>query len=138
MPNPTGLKAVVVEDDHDLQYLYRLKLEREGFRVATALNGLEGLKIIEQYQPDIVLLDLMMPVMGGAEMLEVMRSQPWGSHPRVIVLTNISRDEAPQALRFLHVDRYVVKAHHTPAQVMHMVAEVLGMHRSDNPRSGVA
>jgi CheY-like chemotaxis protein len=138
MLSPTGLKAVVVEDDHDLQYLYRLKLEREGFRVATALNGLEGLKIIEEYQPDIILLDLMMPVMGGAEMLEIMRSKPWGSSARVIVLTNISRDEAPQALRFLHVDRYVVKAHHTPAQVMHVVAEVLGLHPRHSPGSGLA
>lgn len=127
MTDPTGLKAVVVEDDHDLQYIYRLKLEREGFTVGAAPNGIEGLKVIEQHKPDIVLIDLMMPVMGGDEMLGIMRSQPWGSHPRVIILTNISRDEAPGALRFLHVDRYIVKAHHTPAQVMEIVAEVLNL-----------
>jgi CheY-like chemotaxis protein len=122
----TGLKAVVVEDDHDLQYLYRLKLEREGFEVATAENGAIGLDLIEKFKPDVILLDLMMPVMSGAEMLAVMRAQTWGGDARVIILTNISRDEAPQALRFLHVDRYVVKAHHTPAQVMNIVHEVLG------------
>jgi CheY-like chemotaxis protein len=61
----TGLKAVVVEDDTDLQYLYRLKLEREGFTVATAANGVDGLKIAEEFAPDIILLDLMMPVMNG-------------------------------------------------------------------------
>jgi CheY-like chemotaxis protein len=122
----TGLKAVVVEDDHDLQYLYRLKLEREGFEVATAENGVEGLKLAEEFKPDVILLDLMMPVMSGAEMLAIMRAQSWGGNARVIILTNISRDEAPQALRFLHVDRYVVKAHHTPAQVMSIVHEVLG------------
>lgn len=120
-------KAVVVEDDQDLQYLYRLKLEREGFEVATAANGLEGLKVVEAVRPDIILLDLMMPVMGGAEMLATMRAQPWGGNARVVILTNISRDEAPQALRFLHVDRYIVKAHHTPAQVMHIVHEILGI-----------
>jgi two-component system, OmpR family, response regulator AdeR len=122
----TKPKAVVVEDDHDLQYLYQLKLEREGFDVATASNGLKGLEIIEKFHPDIVLLDLMMPVMSGSEMLALMRAQPWGSEARVIILTNISRDEAPQALRFLHVDRYIVKAHHTPAQVVRIVHEVLG------------
>jgi len=119
-------KALVVEDDQDLQYLYRLKLEREGFEVVSASNGVEGLKLVETAQPDIILLDLMMPVMGGAEMLAIMRAQPWGSNARVVVLTNISRDEAPQALRFLHVDRYIVKAHHTPAQVIHIVHEILG------------
>jgi DNA-binding response OmpR family regulator len=122
----TGLKAVVVEDDRDLQYLYRLKLEREGFEVAVAENGVEGLKLAEEFKPDIILLDLMMPIMSGAEMLAIMRAQSWGGDARVIILTNISRDEAPQALRFLHVDRYVVKAHHTPAQIMDIVHEVLG------------
>lgn len=122
----TGLKAVVVEDDHDLQYLYRLKLEREGFEVETAENGVEGLELVEKFKPDVILLDLMMPIMSGAEMLAIMRAQIWGGDARVIILTNISRDEAPQALRFLHVDRYVVKAHHTPAQVINIVHEVLG------------
>lgn len=122
----TNLKAVVVEDDPDLQFLYRLKLEREGFKVATAQDGQAGLDLVEKFKPDVILLDLMMPIMGGAEMLAVMRAHPWGSNPRVIVLTNISRDEAPAALRFLHVDRYVVKAHHTPAQVIDIVHEILG------------
>lgn len=126
----TGLKAVVVEDDHDLQYLYRLKLEREGFEVAVASNGKEGLTVIKTFQPDIILLDLMMPIMSGTEMLAILRAQPWGSGARVVVLTNISRDEAPQALRFLHVDRYIVKAHHTPAQVIRIVHEVLGIRPS--------
>ncbi len=126
----TSLKAAVVEDDPDLQYLYRLKLEREGFKVATASNGVEGLELAEHFKPDVILLDLMMPVMSGAEMLAIMRAQIWGGNARVIVLTNISRDEAPQALRFLHVDRYVVKAHHTPAQVIDIVHEVLGTVRA--------
>lgn len=120
-------RAVVVEDDHDIQYLYKLKLEREGFDVAVASNGQEGLEIIKQFRPEIVLLDLMMPIMNGSEMLAEMRGEEWGSETRVIILTNISKDEAPQALRFLRVDRYIVKAHHTPAQVVRIVYEVLGI-----------
>ncbi len=121
------IKAVVVEDDDDLQFLYKLKLEREGFETYAAGNGIEGLRIIENIRPDIVLLDLLMPVMGGSEMLAHLRSKRWGSDVRVIILTNISKDEAPPALRFLHVDRYVVKAHHTPAQIVAIVQEVLAM-----------
>lgn len=119
-------KVVVIEDDHDLQYLYQLKLENEGFLVKTAGNGEEGLSVTESFRPDIILLDLMMPVMGGAEMLAKLRATDWGSSIRVIILTNISKDEAPQALRFLRVDRYIVKAHHTPSQVISIVHEVLG------------
>lgn len=123
---PTSFKAAVIEDDQDLQYIYKLKLEREGFQVQTASDGAEGLEVIQLFQPDIILLDLMMPVMNGTEMLARLRSEEWGSDARVIILTNISKDEAPQALRFLHVDRYIVKAHHTPAQVISIVKEILG------------
>ncbi len=118
-------KIVLVEDDTDLLFLYKLKLEREGFHVSTAVNGAEGLELVKRLRPDLLLLDLMMPIMTGPEMLAQLRAEDWGSDVRVIVLTNISKDEAPPALRFLHVDRYVVKAHHTPAQIIQMVREVL-------------
>ena len=127
---PTKLKAIVIEDDQDLQDIYKLKLEREGFDVRTASNGEEGLAVTEAFAPDIILLDLMMPVMNGTEMLAHLRAQNWGSDIRVIILTNISKDEAPQALRFLHVDRYIVKAHHTPAQVVEIVREIVGKPRN--------
>jgi CheY-like chemotaxis protein len=123
---PVAIKAVVVEDDNDLQFLYKHKLEVEGFDVVVANNGAEGLEVIERHRPDVVLLDLLMPVMSGPEMLAHLRSKEWGSEVRVVILTNISKDEAPPALRFLRVDRYVVKAHHTPSQVVNIVRELLG------------
>jgi CheY-like chemotaxis protein len=66
-----------------------------------------------------------MPVMSGDVMLEKLRQTDWGANIRVVVLTNISRDEAPMGLRLLNVDRYVVKAHHTPAQVLDIIEEIL-------------
>lgn len=124
---PSPIKAVVVDDDNDVQFLYKHKLEKDGFTVYAAINGQQGLQVIERWKPDIVLLDLLMPVMSGSEMLARLRSTEWGSEIRVIVLTNISKDEAPPALRFLNVDRYVVKAHHTPSQIAEVVREVLGL-----------
>lgn len=120
-------KIAVIEDDHDLRFLYGFKLEHEGFQVAAAENGRLGLEICERLRPDLILLDLRMPEMSGDEMLARLREHEWGSEIRVIILTNISKDEAPAALRFLNVDRYVVKAHHTPAQVVEMVSETLGL-----------
>ncbi|PID31678.1 response regulator [Candidatus Saccharibacteria bacterium] len=105
--------------------MYQFKLELEGFTVRTAQDGHQGLILCEQFAPDLVLLDIRMPNMPGDEMLERMRSTDWGSKPRVVILTNISRDEAPARLRFLSVDRYVVKAHHTPQQVVQVVREIL-------------
>lgn len=120
-------KILIVEDNIALANLYCFKFEHEAFNVRQAHNGEMGLEVAEAFSPDLILLDLRMPVMNGDEMLERLRGTDWGSGMRVIVLTNISKDEAPRALRFLNVDRYIVKAHHTPAQIVQVVREVLAL-----------
>lgn len=122
----TKTKVVVVEDEHSIAQMYQFKLEIEGFDVRVAHDGQEGFDLIKSFSPEIILLDLHMPVMNGDEMLEHLRATDWGSSIRVIVLTNISKDEAPARLRLLNVDRYIVKAHHTPNQVLQIIKEVLG------------
>lgn len=117
---------LIVEDEPAISEMYRFKLTKEGYRVAVAGNGQEGLVACQAAPPDLILLDLRMPVMSGDEMLARLRATDWGADIRVIVLTNISKAEAPHNLRFLAVDRYIVKAHHTPAEVVKVVQEVLG------------
>lgn len=121
------IKIAVVEDEPAINEMYCLKLELEGFEVFAAMDGKEGLTIAETHRPSLILLDLKMPVMTGDEMLTKLRQTDWGSKTRVIILTNISRDEAPHNLRLLNVDRYIVKAHYTPAQVISEVRKVLGL-----------
>lgn len=124
--NPGSVKILIVEDDEPIRNLYALKLRQEGYDIITAENGSVGFKLARQHVPDMILLDLRMPVMSGDEMLAKLRATDWGSSIRVIILTNISKNEAPHALRFYHVDRYIVKVHQTPSQVVAMVREVLG------------
>ena len=118
-------KIVVIEDEPSINEMYRLKLTHEGYDVKVAFDGKEGLDILEAFKPDLILLDLKMPIMSGDEMLYKLRETEWGADIRVIILTNISRDEAPRTLQFLSIDRYIVKAHHTPSQVVDTVAEIL-------------
>jgi DNA-binding response OmpR family regulator len=118
-------KILIVEDDDAIRQLYEIKLKNEGFITKSAINGLLGLRAAKEFAPDLILLDLRMPVMSGDEMLLKLRESDWGSEARVIILTNISKSEAPHSLRFLHVDRYIVKVHTTPAQVVETVKEVL-------------
>lgn len=117
----------IIEDDQSINEMYRLKLELEGFKVISAMDGEAGLKITEQHRPDLLLLDLKMPIMTGEEMLQKLRQTDWGAKIKVIILTNISRDEAPRSLQLLNINRYIVKAHYTPAQVIDEVRQVLGI-----------
>jgi DNA-binding response OmpR family regulator len=119
-------KILVVEDDVQIQQIYQFKLELSGYVVITADNGETGLELAQAHKPELILLDLRMPVMSGDEMLEKLRTTDWGAKIWVIILTNVSKDEVPGSLRLLSVDRYIVKAHHTPSQVVDIVREVLG------------
>lgn len=121
-------KIAVIEDEPSICEMYRLKLHSAGYNVKTAFNGQEGLDLLKDFKPELILLDLKMPVMSGEEMLAKLRETDWGADIRVIILTNISRDEAPKNLQFLGIDRYIVKAHYTPAQVLEVVEQILGPH----------
>lgn len=119
-----GRTILIVEDEPTIHTMYKLKLEMEGFSVLSAYNGEEGLQLAQKVRPNLILLDLKMPLLNGEEMLARMRSKKWGASIPVIVLTNISKDEAPKALQMLHISRYVVKAHYTPAQIVDIIKEI--------------
>ena len=124
MSNTQKCKIAIIEDDAPIRELYSTKLGLAGFDISTASNGFEGIELIASVHPDLLLLDIRMPGMSGDEMLQRVRAEEWGSNIRVIVLTNISKSEAPSILQFLSVDRYIVKAHYTPSQVVQVVKEV--------------
>src|SRR3954470_148664 len=114
-------KIAIIEDDLAIAQMYRLKFEAEGDKVQIAENGRLGLALCETMHPDIVLLDLMMPEMNGDEMLEKMRNTDWGKQIRVIILTNVGEQEAPESLKQLDVTAFIVKADMTPRQVADLV-----------------
>jgi CheY-like chemotaxis protein len=119
------IKITIIEDDAAIREIYSLKLRSAGYDVSTAADGASALHVIEHQVPDIILLDIKMPHLPGHEVLKRIRATDWGRDIKVIVLTNISKDEAPHEFRILGVERYIVKAHYTPSQVVDIIAEVL-------------
>ena len=104
-------------------YRYRFKFEAEGYKVEMADNGRLGLALAEEFRPDMILLDLMMPEMTGEEMLALMRKKPWGKHIKVIILTNRGEQEMPPELKNLDVTAIILKADMTPRQVAELVKQ---------------
>lgn len=120
------LKIAVIEDEKAIRDMYQMKLTSTGFNAKGAQDGNEGLKLIKDFQPDLVLLDLKMPTLSGQELLKKLRAD--GNNTPVIVLTNISQSEASMDLRYLKVEKYIVKAHTTPSQVVEEVKNSLKRH----------
>ena len=118
-------KSAIIEDDQVINQMYRMKFEAAGLNVATASDGESGVKMAEKFKPNIILLDLQMPHMNGAEALEIIRKSSWGSKTPVIILTNLGEEEAPKTLRALGIHSYIVKAELTPSQVVARVQEAL-------------
>ena len=81
-------KILIVEDDTVTAKIYRTTLEKAGFAVETAANGQAGLARINELAPDGVLADLMMPGLGGIELLKRLRATPQFQNLPVIVYTN--------------------------------------------------
>ena len=107
--------------------MYAMKLKLSKFEVHEAADGVEGLQMIKDKRPDLVLLDLRMPRMSGDEMLRELRNEDWGRDVPVIILTNINRDEAPRTLWHLGVSDFIVKANSTPQKIVDCVKKVLAL-----------
>jgi DNA-binding response OmpR family regulator len=118
-------KIAIIEDDQAISQMYRIKFEAENYRVETAENGKLGLELIEKMRPTIILLDLMMPVMTGEEMLAKLRTKPWGKDLKVIILTNRGEQEIPDEVKNLGVSAIILKADMTPRQVAELVKSKL-------------
>lgn len=83
-------KLLIVEDEPVLLKDLQDKFTKEGYEVLTARDGQEGLALAMQNHPDLILLDIVMPVMDGMTMLYELRKDEWGKNAEVVLLTNLS------------------------------------------------
>ncbi len=127
MKNTFGKWVVcIVDDDPSIQEIYRIKFESEGFETIAAANGEEGLSLIRNRHPDIILLDLQMPVKDGLEVLEELKCDPTVSRIPVIVLSNQDDQASFKRIGELDATRfYLIKSLTTPQKAVDVVREVL-------------
>lgn len=118
-------KILLVEDSKVVQQMYRNKLTFEQFNVLTADNGMEAIKILSQEKPDLILLDLMMPIMDGYKVLQVVKTDPRLANIPVLVFSAKGQSEEVEKALNLGAAGYIVKATTKPNEVVEQIRKVL-------------
>ncbi len=120
-------KILIIEDERPILNALHDKLTREGFPILEAQNGKDGLEIALREHPDLILLDIVMPVMDGMTMLRELRKDSWGKDARVVVLTNLSDNEKIGEAISSGAYDYLVKTDWKIEDVVSKIRERLGI-----------
>lgn len=115
-------KILIVEDDGNIRELLRLYLEREGYEITEAANGEEGVELWRKINPDMILLDVMMPIMDGWQVCKIIRKE---SKVPIIIMT--AKGETFDKVNGLEMgaDDYIVK----PLEMREVIARVRAIFR---------
>ncbi len=120
-------KILLVEDDDSLAGVYTTRLQAEGFDIKRVPNGEDALAAALEYDPDLILLDVMMPKVSGFDVLDILRNTPETANTRVIMLSALSQEADRQKAMSLGVDDYLVKSQVVIADVVEKIRQHLGI-----------
>jgi len=122
-----GPKVLLVEDDSFLREICTRKLNKEGFAVFEAADGGQALKDLEKIEPDIILLDIILPLMDGFDVLEKIRSNKNEKIRKtpVLILSNLGQEDDAKKALALGANDYLVKAHFTTEEIVEKVRKEL-------------
>jgi DNA-binding NarL/FixJ family response regulator len=118
-------KILIVEDEEVLRKVYETLFTLEKFSVAVAENGKAALQKLKKVKPDVIILDLLMPVMGGVEFLETSNLKKTHPRTKVLVLSNLSDADTISRITELGATKYVLKAGVSPGELIGTVRKML-------------
>lgn len=118
-------KVFIVDDDPFVLDMYVLKFKEEGFEVITMSSGKNAVMRIKKEKPDIILLDVIMPMIDGFEILRSLQKENLDPKPKIIFLTNFGQKEDVERGLQLGADDYIIKAHFTPREVVEKIKSLL-------------
>ncbi|MDD5377253.1 MAG: response regulator [Candidatus Gracilibacteria bacterium] len=126
------LKILIVEDDEDLSTMYKLKFEKEGFDTRVSNNGLDAITLVTDFEPNVILLDIMMPGMDGFETLRVIRELAPSLKCKIVMFSNLNSKEDIDKCMHLGADAYLLKANTTPKEALEKIRELFVERRVAN------
>lgn len=118
-------KILIVEDEVILLDAYELVLKQQGYNVKTALDGQYALETVQEFEPDLILLDLRMPRVNGVEFLRQYKPADQHSEVKIIVFSNLDADKEIQEAYDLGAHKYILKAWASPNELIKMVRAIL-------------
>jgi DNA-binding response OmpR family regulator len=122
-------RILLIEDDTFLVEMYTTKFEIEGFEVVAAEDGKKGLDMAKKDNPDIILLDILMPKMDGFAVLDALKGDIKLAEIPVIMLTNLGqKDDVKKGFEKGAVG-YLIKAHFMPSEVVDKIKKILKEHK---------
>ncbi|MEK7662081.1 MAG: response regulator [Patescibacteria group bacterium] len=122
---------LIAEDDQFLSALAAEHFIKEGYEVATAQGGEEAIMSLEKNIPDIMLLDIIMPGMGGFEVLKKVRADDRYKNMSIIVFSNLGQQSEIEEAKKLGADDFLVKARFTLKEVMGKVGALIAKKRGE-------
>jgi two-component system response regulator len=120
-----GPKILIIEDEAMLRDAYEFILTSKGYRVMSAENGRVGLKILDSNVPDLILLDLLMPVLGGKDFLLQAALRETYPHVKVIVYSNVSDQDTVHEVLKLGAHKHILKSSMSPNDLVEQVNVLL-------------
>ncbi len=123
--NQEQKRILIVEDNSDLAEIYLTLLRLEGFAVKVVINGEEALKAALDFHPSLVLLDVMIPVLNGFDVLEILRNTPETTNIKVVMVTALNKDGDIQRAKKLKVDDYLIKSQVNTSDIVEHVKRLL-------------
>lgn len=121
----TVANILIVEDDKDLNNAYKIILESENHTVQSAFNGKEALESLKTFKPDLILLDLLMPIMGGLEFLKQYRQTSKHPDVKVLIFTNMENSPEVSEAYSLGADRCIIKSWTAPQNLSRVISDTL-------------
>lgn len=114
-------KILLIEDEKTITDVLSKRLTQEGYQIAVAENGEEGLRMMKENKPDLILLDVVMPRMGGFEVMEEMNKDPELKEIPVIIVSNSGQPVEVNKAQELGVKDWLIKTEFDPQEVIEKV-----------------
>jgi len=118
-------RILIVEDEKTLMDIYSLVLGKAGYEVIKATDGVAGLEAAIHGSPDVVLLDLALPLKNGFEVLRDLRRNPQTAATPVVIISNLAQDYEVKTGLSLGADRFLVKTEINPDKLPGEIAAIL-------------